>query len=319
MDRLELLQIIRYYAPYLSKVECELLAEKNAYKRAFEKQMRVNCSPFECSMHNVQASVSELLFDEKLESTELSEDVEFTKSPEELESPEFPEEPESLDSLVACKSSSRNESSEIRNAHLEDSALGFSRRYSFNHHKAFSSDSSFASSEEEELRQLLEEFNKTVSRMKEKGVEVEFLHELLDKGDVISRMLITDDLRITLPDYGDMEIDMPALPKTVYLFFVLHPEGIRLKELEGYKTELYNIYRQVKPNAGQTKAHVTISNLINPVNNNMNEKLSQIKTFINRAFTAQMDQRLAKHYYIEGEKGGIYRLALDHSLIAFED
>lgn len=288
MDRLELLQIIRYYAPYLSKVECELLAEKNAYKRAFEQQMRVNCSPFECSIRNVQASVSELLFDEDLENTELSEDVEFTKSPEELESTEFPEEPESLDSHVACKSSSRN---------------GFS----------------VPSAEEEELRQLLEEFNKTVSRMKEKGVEVEFLHELLDKGDVISRMLITDDLRITLPDYGDMEIDMPALPKTVYLFFVLHPEGIRLKELEDYKTELYNIYRQVKPNAGQTKAHVTITNLINPVNNNMNEKLSQIKTFINRAFTAQMDQRLAKHYYIEGEKGGIYRLALDHSLIAFED
>lgn len=288
MDRLELLQIIRYYAPYLSKVECELLAEKNAYKRAFEQQMRVNCSPFECSIRNVQASVSELLFDEDLENTELSEDVEFTKSPEELESTEFPEEPESLDSHVACKSSSRN---------------GFS----------------VPSAEEEELRQLLEEFNKTVSRMKEKGVEVEFLHELLDKGDVISRMLITDDLRITLPDYGDMEIDMPALPKTVYLFFVLHPEGIRLKELEDYKTELYNIYRQVKPNAGQTKAQVTITNLINPVNNNMNEKLSQIKTFINRAFTAQMDQRLAKHYYIEGEKGGIYRLALDHSLIAFED
>lgn len=297
MDRLELLQIIRYYAPYLSKVECELLAEKNAYKRAFEQQMRVNCSPFECSMRNVQASVSELLFDEELENTELSEDRDCS---------------DDLEPLM-------NESSEIRNAHLEESALGFPRRYSISHHKVFASDSSFASSEDEELRQLLEEFNKTVSRMKEKGVEVEFLHELLDKGDVISRMLITDDLRITLPDYGDMEIDMPALPKTVYLFFVLHPEGIRLKELEDYKTELYNIYRQVKPNAGQTKAHVTITNLINPVNNNMNEKLSQIKTFINRAFTAQMDQRLAKHYYIEGEKGGIYRLALDHSLIAFED
>lgn len=247
MDRFELLEIIRYYAPYLSTVERELLAEKNESHNSLIQRM-----------HSKSRYAD-------------------------------------YDVIEHCACYSASESCMCMEAPREPLT------------------------DEEEMHRLLEEFNATVSRMKAKGVDVEFLHELLDKGDVISKLFITDDLRILLPDYGNMEIEMPALPKTVYLFFLLHPEGIVLKTLEDYKTELYNIYRQVKPCGDEAKAHVTITNLINPVNNNMNEKLSQIKTFINRVFTAQMDQRLAKHYYIEGEKGGLYRLALDRNLIEFEE
>lgn len=42
----------------------------------------------------------------------------------------------------------------------------------------------------------------------------------------LSKLVVTKDLRIFLPDYENMEITMEPLVKAVFLLFLKRPEGI---------------------------------------------------------------------------------------------
>ena len=61
----------------------------------------------------------------------------------------------------------------------------------------------------------------------------------------LSRIIIDKEGRVFLPDYSSMEIKMPYLPKTVFIFFLIHDEGIEFKSMYNYVHELYEIYQVV--------------------------------------------------------------------------
>jgi hypothetical protein len=134
--------------------------------------------------------------------------------------------------------------------------------------------------------------------------------------ETISRLRITDDLRILLPDYGNREVLMGPLFKAIYFLFLNHPEGIVLQQLENYHHELVNYYLQTSQKRELTDRMIeTINTLEYPGNNNINSILSKIKAY----FRGTIDEHLAKHYYIVGKPGEPYKIALDNIVIEWED
>lgn len=112
----------------------------------------------------------------------------------------------------------------------------------------------------------------------------------------LSRLVITRDFRFLLPDYGNVEVDLQPIHKAVYMLFLNHPEGIEFKRLVDYSGELRNLYRKTARLTDDAKIEETVSHLVNPLDNAINEKCSRIK----RAFMEIMDEYSAHYYIISG-------------------
>lgn len=169
--------------------------------------------------------------------------------------------------------------------------------------------------DDDDCVELLRELEETVNRLRKLGVPMETIREIIERQEKLSSLYITDDYRIFLPEYGNMEIEMKALPKALFLFFILHEEGVVLKCLPDYYNEIYGIYKKLKPNYNEEKLRTSVTALVNPLGNRLNENLSLIRY----AFTSKFDEHLAKYYYVSGEKGQEYRILLDKDLVRFEE
>ena len=95
----------------------------------------------------------------------------------------------------------------------------------------------------------------------------------------LSRIIIDKEGRVFLPDYSSMEIKIPYLPKTVFIFFLIHDEGIEFKSMYNYVHELYEIYQVValEKNTEANKIKRSLDNLVEPVNNRIYETCSIIR------------------------------------------
>ena len=107
----------------------------------------------------------------------------------------------------------------------------------------------------ENIDDLIEEVKERILKLRQRGVAEYILEQLIYPDDRLSRMVITKDYRILLPDYNDMEIKMEPLVKAVYLLFLKHPEGILFKHLPDYRQELTEIYVKLKPNGLNDKLY----------------------------------------------------------------
>ena len=114
-----------------------------------------------------------------------------------------------------------------------------------------------------------------------------------------SPIYITRDYKIFLPAFNNMEIKMTPLPKTVFIFFLRHPEGLPFKHLPDYRDELVAIYQQLAYNQDMEKIKKSIVDLTDPCSNAINEKCSRIK----EAFVSQIDERIASDYYLRPGRG----------------
>lgn len=166
-----------------------------------------------------------------------------------------------------------------------------------------------------DTQKVLEQLRRTVQKLRLDGVSLMAIHEFIDKQEPLSRMIITPDYRIFLPDYHNMEIEMGALPKAIYFLFLRYPEGIVYKHMQDYFTELLNIYKQLRPNTDEARLHVTITKVVNPLSNALNENFARIR----QAFVEKFDEHLAWRYIISGERGSEYRIPLDRELITWEE
>ena len=142
---------------------------------------------------------------------------------------------------------------------------------------------------------------------------MELLHAQED--DSLSPMVITQDYRIMLPKY-QREIKMSPLVKAVYFLFLLHPEGIRFKNLseKRYYEELKTIYKQLSHRANLDTIQKSLKQIVDPLNNSINEKCSRIR----EAFVKEFTDSLAKNYYITGGRGEAKRIQLDRALVSWE-
>jgi len=180
---------------------------------------------------------------------------------------------------------------------------------------AYSADDNFSSEEQEEtISKLMEEVRERISKLRQRGIAEYLLEQLIHPDNRLSRLVVTKDWRIFLPDYNDMEIKMEPLVKAVYLLFLRHPEGIMFKQLPDYRGELTEIYHRLKPAGLTARAIQSIEDVTNPMLNSINEKCARIRA----AFVGQFDDYMAKSYYVDGERGEVKKIALPRNLVEWE-
>lgn len=166
----------------------------------------------------------------------------------------------------------------------------------------------------DEVAGLIKEAREIIEKLREHGLAEKFILKLLEEKPKLSRLVITKDYRILLPDYNDMEIKMEPLVKAVYLLFLKHPEGIVFKCLPDYRKELAELYQKIRPLGLNERAIQSIEDVTNPCLNSINEKCARIRG----AFVSQFDERLAEHYFIDGRRGEEKKIALPRDLVIWE-
>ena len=171
----------------------------------------------------------------------------------------------------------------------------------------------------EDVRETLEELEKKIERLRILGIPLDVIVTFVARYETISRLRITDDLRLFLPDYNNIEVKMPALYKAVYLLFIYHrKEGIVLQQLEKYHSDLVLFYRKTK-NIEQLTPRQLES--INKLESSWNDdgSIYVVLSRIKKLFKNAIDEHLAKHYYIEGKPGEPYNITLSQNLIIWGD
>lgn len=152
-----------------------------------------------------------------------------------------------------------------------------------------------------------------VAQLIRKGYSYETIWSLLAPMKELSPIKVTRDLRILLTAYN-LEVELPPVQKAVYLLFLKHPEGINFKDMPDHQEELFHLYRKVAVRGEREKHLATITDLVNPFNNSLNEKCSIIK----KRILALLDDDLAQHYYISGGKGETKKIDINPSMIEWE-
>lgn len=157
----------------------------------------------------------------------------------------------------------------------------------------------------QEMNTLMWEVRSKIDKLRQLGVGEMVIRELLRPIHAPSRLKVTADKRILLPDYRNREIKMTPLVKAVYILFLKHPEGIVFKHLPEYRQELTDIYMSiVGDNADKEKVRKSIDDVTNPCSNSINEKCSRIR----EAFLKELNEPFAQFYFIVGERGEAKRV-----------
>ena len=168
---------------------------------------------------------------------------------------------------------------------------------------------------EREIEEILKNIQTNVGKLRLMGVALGAIHEFIDELEPLSPLVITEDLRIFLPQYNNIEIELSAQRKALFFLFLNHPEGIVLQRLEDYHNEFVNYYKQTNNGVLTPKMEESIKKLEEYGNNQVNVLITRIR----EAFCLKFDERLARNYFISGERGQLYRIPLDRDLVKWEE
>lgn len=133
---------------------------------------------------------------------------------------------------------------------------------------------------------------------------------------VNTTIIIDAQCRLFFPKYSNKEIKMSYLPKTVYIFFLLHSTGVEFKNLDNYLNELYQIYQIVSEErnieAGKIKS--SLNNLAEPGNN----RIYEICSVVRKTLSEVLPTELVTQYAITGKWGGLHKIKVERSLLKIE-
>ena len=129
--------------------------------------------------------------------------------------------------------------------------------------------------------------------------------------DAQTKIVVEKNFNITVTDNSGKvvgEVKMPTLSKILYFVYLKHPKGIAIKELSDYREELIAFYQKV----AYKQIHLqSIEDLVNPIKNSANEKISRIK----KAFETALGQYQCDISAMipTGSKGEKYIISFDRS------
>ena len=127
----------------------------------------------------------------------------------------------------------------------------------------------------------------------------------------LSTLEIDNLYNIRLPEYNK-NIEMHTLPKTIYVFFLRHPDGIALKDLSDHRQELKQIYMTMtRQSISHEEAYQKIDGLLDFTNGHLNQYICRIS----ESFRKELSYDLAKKYSIYGQRNGIRRVMLQPNQI----
>lgn len=168
---------------------------------------------------------------------------------------------------------------------------------------------------DKESRRLIKEVEERIAKLRKMGISQWALEKLVKPENKLSKIIVTKEYSILLPDYHNMEIKMEPLIKAVYLLFLRYPEGLMFKDLPSYREELTEIYLRLKPNGMTERVQKSIEDVTNPMLNSINEKCARIRG----AFLLKFDEHLARSYYIDGLRAQPKKIALSRELVLWEE
>lgn len=161
--------------------------------------------------------------------------------------------------------------------------------------------------------ELFDLLQKVQKKLQEKGYTIS-IDNINDHLPIEPQTLhITQDFRILIDCLGWKEIPLRPLLRTVFILFLKHPEGIRIKEKEAYREELMDIYAHIFPNLDEDIRRERIDRLIAPGENTFSENLSHL----NRALDNILGQS-AFSYHVYGSNGHPRRILLDPVYVVWE-
>jgi hypothetical protein len=103
------------------------------------------------------------------------------------------------------------------------------------------------------------------------------------------------------------------LEKTVYFFFLNHPEGVEFNRVQDYYQELLNIYSELAPTKTTEQLEGSIAALCNPMESSLSEKVSKIRSKI----ISVVGDRMSEYYIISGDNSSPKRIGIDRELVVF--
>lgn len=126
-------------------------------------------------------------------------------------------------------------------------------------------------------------------------------------------IIIDTECRLFFPMYSDKEVKMSYLPKTVYIFFLLHHTGVEFKNLDHYLKELYLIYQIVseEKNIEARKIKRSLENLVSPGSN----RIYEICSVVRRTLSEILPRELVTQYAITGKWGGVHKIKAERSYL----
>lgn len=129
-----------------------------------------------------------------------------------------------------------------------------------------------------------------------------------------SKLEIRDyTMRLFLTELGDLELNFNPKERAIYMFFLKHPEGVRLSELQDFEDEILSYYVRFTGIDSHEAIQESVKRLLDPLDNNMNEVISRIKSKLKKA----VGDKLLHHYIIDGPRGEKKRISLDREYVFF--
>ena len=153
------------------------------------------------------------------------------------------------------------------------------------------------------------------ARMIMESLRVKMLFAQNFRQDVpLSRLIITPQKKLFLPDFDNQEVKLRPLEKALYFLFLENPDGIFLSNLCDHREKLYTIYTRLSNRGMLDEMKIRIDNMTNVLTNSASEKISRIR----QVFEELIGQDLAEHYVIRGEVGEAKKIAIERNLVVEE-
>jgi len=169
-----------------------------------------------------------------------------------------------------------------------------------------------------------------ISRISKRGISPSWVSQLFGiMESTRTRLLFRDRFEVTqqvsrisirgirkeiyLIDFGNAQFKFTPLEKTVYFFFLNHPEGVEFNRVQDYYQELLNIYSELAPTKTTEQLEGSIAALCNPMESSLSEKVSKIRSKI----ISVVGDRMSEYYTIAGENSSPKRIGIDRELVVF--
>jgi hypothetical protein len=121
--------------------------------------------------------------------------------------------------------------------------------------------------------------------------------------------------RIFFTDLGDLELRLNPKERSIYLFFLKHPEGVRLVELQDHYEEISSYYSIMANRYEPEEIDQALARLLDPMDNNINEVISRIK----RKLRDTVGEDLLDMYLIQGNPGEARKIHLDREYVSYSE
>jgi len=302
------------YFPFVGSSKSSILKQIDYYISSVSENQDIEAP----SLSNEEEDIffDDVFRENEIPNIEEQQETPFPKGFFEKEIASDPEEKKNTDDLLSSYYHKKKESGplprKIKSGSLPRKLESFS-------HSLFNDDEYYEKEHYGKELDLIFQIKSDIQNLKELG-----FYELLIKelGNILfeqdanrifqpSRLLIDEEFKIYLPDFNNIEIIMTPLPKTLFILFLRHPEGINLKSLIEYKKELLEIYKLLSYRETYFNMVESVNRICNPFEGSINEKLSRIK----EAFLKKISMDTAKYYIVVGERGMNKKIKIDRSLI----